>query len=310
MPANFMFPFINFVIVYFAILWIGGMSGYSSERVGIVNLAIDGYMIITAMFYAILSKYMGEVMGDAGFFLASLITGVFGMMVASLHGFATITLKVNHIISGIAINLLAAGIAIFINVTLGQSLYDSNSLKSGFDEFSPVAIGFYISSILIILFTAAIIFIYFIAIKYTKFGIRMIAVGENPNSVDSQGINVTKYQWIGVLLSGFFAGIAGSIFMFYNTSFTGSVDGMGFLCVAITIAGGWKIPNMTFFAFLFALLTGMARRNIFPMMFGGQIDPWIWESIPYIITVVSLVFFSKRNRVPKNSGMHFNKGRR
>jgi len=302
-------PFFNFALLFGVILGIGALSGYASERVGIINLGIDGMMIAGALFFGIISKYV-EPLGNGSIFLTLFIVGILSMSVGALHGFATIVLKINHIISGVAINILVLGIATFLNISLGEIVYDDASLISAYSQFNHIKGGFYGSTLWLLFGTLIIGGILYFVMTYTKIGLRFRGVGENPNAIDSQGINVYKYQWAGVLLSGFLAGIAGSVFLFATIRFDGSVQGTGFLAIAILITGQWDIRKIAISTIGFALLTAMVRRGIFSEIIGSGKFNVLWEAIPYLITIIVLIFFSKKSKQPKNNGEHFDASRR
>jgi simple sugar transport system permease protein len=228
-------------LMFGAILLAGALSGFLSERVGIVNIGIDGMMCIGALFFGI---YSSPVLGmsNLGFgmlIIPILMTMASTMLMGLLHAFATIKLKANHIISGTAINMMGLAFATFLNSKLAESLYaGATKLQSGFVSFDYLGNGIYMSSIILFLAVLAIAGCFYIFMRYTKIGLRYTAVGENPNAVDAQGISVIKYQWIGVLLSSAMAGLAGALFLFNAGQFTGNTAGLGFLALAIMVAGG------------------------------------------------------------------------
>ncbi|MDR0675162.1 MAG: ABC transporter permease [Mycoplasmataceae bacterium] len=297
-------------LMFTAILLAGSLSGYLSERVGIVNIGIDGMMCIGALFFGIYSSPMLG-MSDLGF--GMLIFPIFLTMISTtlmgaLHAFATIKLKANHIISGTAINMMGLSFATFLNSALANSLYNgATKLQSGFVSFDYLGNGIYLSSIIlfsIILIIAGCIYIF---MRYTKIGLRYNAIGENPNAVDAQGINVIKYQWIGVLLSSAMAGLAGALFLFNAGQFAGNTAGLGFLALAIMVAGGWKIEWITLISICFALFTSLSSTNILTNM---GVPKEIAFSLPYAITIVVLIAFSKRNMAPAHDGIPFDKTKR
>jgi simple sugar transport system permease protein len=185
------------LLMFAAILILGAFSGYLCERVGIVNIGIDGMMCIGALVFTIVSAPMFHIsdMGPLGLLIALPITMVISSVTGFLHAFATIKLKTNHIISGTAINLIGIALATFLNNPLGMKLFGSSSLKSAFQSFLYIP-AINVSGSSIIFFGLAIVIcicLYFVMIK-TKTGLRYRAIGENPNAVDAQGINVIKYQ--------------------------------------------------------------------------------------------------------------------
>jgi simple sugar transport system permease protein len=180
-----------------AILLAGALSGYLSERVGIVNIGIDGMMCIGALFFGIYSSpFFGmSNYGPGMLIFPLLLTMLSTMLMGALHAFATIKLKANHIISGTAINMVGLAFATFLNSVFARSLYNgATKLQSGFASFDYLGNGIYLSSILIFIAVLVIAGAIYFFMRYTKTGLRYNAVGENPNAVDAQGINVIKYQ--------------------------------------------------------------------------------------------------------------------
>jgi simple sugar transport system permease protein len=188
---------LNYFFMFGAILLAGALSGYLSERVGIVNIGIDGMMCIGALFFAI---YSSPVLGMSNYgfgmiIFPMLLTIVSTMFVGTMHAFATIKLKANHIISGTAINMIGLALATFLNSALANILYDGNTkLESGFVSFGFLGNGIYASSIIMFVIVLIIAAFTYVFMRYTKTGLRYNAVGENPNAVDAQGISVIKYQ--------------------------------------------------------------------------------------------------------------------
>jgi simple sugar transport system permease protein len=188
---------LNYTFLFTAILLCGALSGFLSERVGIINVGIDGMMCFGALFFGVLSS---PALGMANFgpgmlVIPLLLTMVFTAIAGLMHGFATIKLKANHIISGTAINLIGLALATFLNYPLGQLLYDGKAnLATGFTDFLYVGNSIYGSSIILFASVLAIAAILYVIMMFTKVGLRYRAVGENPNAVDAQFINVNKYQ--------------------------------------------------------------------------------------------------------------------
>lgn len=301
---------INYAFLFGAMLLAGALSGYLAERVGIINIGIDGMMCFGALFFAIYSSpVLGMSKVGPGMIIFPLILTVISTMLTGLmHGFATIKLKANHIISGTAINLIGVAIATFLNAPLGSALYSGGTrLQSGFSDFLYMGGSIYGSSLLMFILVLVIAIVLYVIMSYTKIGLRYKAVGENPNAVDSLGINVIKYQWTGTLLSSALAGLAGAIFMFNVKQFSGNTQGYGFLALAIMIAGAWKIEWISLVSICFSLITALSTSSVLTNL---GIPRAISFSFPYIITIVILISFSKWIRPPKHEGIPFDKSGR
>ncbi|GHU33051.1 hypothetical protein FACS1894166_07660 [Bacilli bacterium] len=186
----------NYTLMFVAILLVASLAGYLSEHVGIVNIGIDGMMCFGAVFFAIFSAPMFKMsnVGPGMFIFPLIMTMALTSITGVMHAFASIKLKANHIISGTVINLIGVAFAAFVNAPLGNVFYGQTRLASGFNDFLYLGNSIYGSSIIMCLLAVIIAVVIFIFMHYTRVGLRYRAVGENPNAVDAQGINVTKYQ--------------------------------------------------------------------------------------------------------------------
>lgn len=304
---------INLIFIMFCIFALGAASGYFSERVGIVNIGINGMMIFGAMMFSIFGGLMNPAgKGNDNLFivallLAALSTTIFGVF----FGFSTIVLKTDHVIAGTAINLLGAGLGLLFTNILGPLIFGAaaTELRNAFPYLWLIdqKIGLYGSVLLTALIVIVILIVFMVIFKFHRFGLRYKSIGENPNASDSQGINVKKYQWIGVIISSILAGLAGAIFMTRtggSTPFFGEVDGLGFMALAIMITGSWKLPLIVIVSIIFSLLYSFSEVK------NDNVDSNLIKLIPYILTLVFLVIFSKWMRGPKFAGQHFDKSRR
>ncbi len=315
--------FLNTAFLLFAVLGLGSLAGYFCERVGIVNIAIDGQMIFGALIFSIFgmlfNEWLGEELSGIMILIPLLISAILSIFLSWIFGLLTIKLKADHVVAGTAIYLLTAGIATFITVPLGNSISDGISPKLKVEYIPKWVIGdsLYGESIMLIALAAIIIFVAIFVMNKTRFGLRMKAIGDNPNAVNAQGIDVNKYKWIGAMLSGVFAAIAGSIFMiggqstgFGTSYFEGNVAGLGFLCIAIVVSGAWKIPFMAISALIFAgLMSGAnilaSNKTISDSI--GKYSQHIVNAIPFVASLIVLCIFSRKGFAPKALGKHFDK---
>ncbi len=305
------FPYvINLTFLFASVLMLGSLSGYFSERVGIANIGINGQMIFGALMFCIFSEIFYSRLGNESFVLPMLFAMVLTLLMSSLFGFLTITLKANQIVAGTAINLLGAGLGTFLTEPLGQLISNGvhTKLQSeylGIDGLNGSS--FYLTTLLIFIAVIIILIGLLFMMKYTPFGLRLRAIGNNPNAVDAQGINVIKYQWVAVSLSGLLAGLAGALYM-YNLGgqFLGNVSGYGFLSLAILIAGSWRIPLLIIISIGFAFLTKVFEQ----LTISNNVPRDVSYIISYAITLVGMIAFSRWNVGPKNIGIPFDKTKR
>ncbi|MBE4704322.1 ABC transporter permease [Spiroplasma platyhelix] len=292
----------------FVVLIFGALAGLISERSGVTNIGIEGMMTIGALIFAVFAKGVGASWGNWSQIIALLCAGLVGVLFASLHAFAAVTLKADQIISGVAINILAAAIALFVVQLPGNNGFIAfNTIytlpKIGSGEFFNIYLLIAVVTIVII----------GLALKYTKWGLRHIATGENPNAADAAGINVIKRRYAAVLLSGFLAAMAGAVFTMYASgTFRAVVNGNGFLAIAILIFGQWRVPLITIGAALFAIVETTGAR----ISYQTGVSSWVvtnkelFNTLPFVISLLVLVFTSKWSKAPKALGVPFNKSKR
>ena len=303
----------GYAIVYFTIISSGALSGIFSERAGIVNIGINGMMIMGGITYAIFSYYITDKgtkeangMQVAAYLASIVVAGLF----AGLHALASIKFKANQIISGTAINMLALGLSIMlIKIVAEQSEIHVSLKEITFSKNkSSLAGQFGMNFILTIFIIAGAWF----ALNKTKWGLRLKAVGENPAAADAAGINVYAKQYQGVMISGMFAGLGGAFFAQYVGSFQGNVQGVGFLALAVMIMGQWKTHWSGVGALIFAVLTGLAIYIQYNADWIPALSKYsqITRALPFIICLISMVVFSKTSRAPKAAGVPYNKALR
>lgn len=297
----------NAAFMYAAILIIAALSGFFTERAGIANISIDGQMIFGALIFCIMGGIIQPSLGNNSPLLPLLISSVLTILASSLFGLLTIKLKANQIVAGTAINLLAIGLGSFLSEPLAPIIDSSwTNLRGSYLPSGYVGNSIYTTAIFVFLLAILIAVGLFVMIKFTPFGLRLRAIGENPYAVDSQGINVERCQWIATTISGALAGLAGGMFIYTNgtNAFYGNVSGMGFLALAILIAGSWRIPLLTVIAVIFSILTNALTKT----SSSGNID--LSKMLPYAITLVAMVAFSKWMKPPRFVGQPYvNAGR-
>jgi ABC-type uncharacterized transport system permease subunit len=317
------------VMVAMTPLLIVALGGMFSERGGVINIALEGIMIMGAFATAVvLINFIDVIPMQLLFVLSIIISGFAGLLFSLLHSYASITMKANQVISGTALNLIIAPLA--ATAIKAVRRVDSTWIEWGGESFiirevpllseipvigdiffKNIFLSFYIG--LVILFIA-----YFVMFK-TKFGLRLRSCGENPHAADALGINIYKMRYYGVAISGFLAGVGGSIFLLTinATSFRAdsmAVSGFGFLALAVLIFGNWN-PRRIFFAALFfaffrtvdanfTILNSLIN-NALPVVYRN-----LFKMVPYLATLILLVFTSKRSQAPKAIGKVYEQGER
>lgn len=300
-------------------LLIVALGAMFSERSGVLNIGLEGIMIMGAFggimaINALSGKLPAQMLLLAGI-LASMIVG---MVFTFFHAFAAITLKADQTISGTALNLFAPAFCIFVaRVIQGvqQVPFDNIFRLDKIPVLGDIPfIGevlfqkFYLTTYLGFL----LLIISWIVINKTRMGLRLRACGENPHAADSVGINVTKMRYLGVMISGALGGLGGLVFVVpTGTTFNASVAGYGFLALAVLIFGQWRPGRIAVAAMFFGLMkTVAAAYSGIPALARLGLPDTVYKMIPYIATIVVLMFTSKNSKSPAASGVPYNKGER
>ena len=300
-------------------LLIVALGGMFSERSGVVNIALEGIMVMgafTSIFFINLTQnYMS---GNVQLLIAVLIAAVTGMAFSLFHAIAAVNLKADQTISGTALNMFAPAFAIFIAriVQTVQQIEFKNTFRIvevpilskipilGEMLFKNSYITTYIGILILILSS--------IVLYKTKFGLRLRACGENPHAANTAGIKVELIQYAGVIISGALAGIGGLVFVVpTSTNFNATVSGYGFLAVAVLIFGQWKPKYILFASFFFGFMKALSNSYAsIPFLFALNIQSNIYKMVPYIATILVLIFTSKKSAAPRASGIPFDRMQR
>lgn len=326
-------------IIYTIPLILVALAGVFAERSGIINLALEGIMIIGAFAGAWFIRSIQE----AGFqeknaqwllLLTMLVTAMAGALFSLLLSFSAVKMKADQTIGGTALNLLAPALVLFlVNILFQQNTlnlrYDAPSwfmlfkTDFGFDKKADIGLlgDIFINKVYLTTYIGIAIYVILSIILYkTKFGLRLRACGEHPQAADSVGINVYKMRYIGTTISGALAGLGGFIYALTTSNGTanGDVAGFGFLALAVMIFGNWKPGNIAVVGFLFGLLKCVAASastldingdGVFLLANLG-LSNYVYNMIPYVITLIVLAFTSKKSRAPKAEGIPYDKGMR
>lgn len=300
-------------------LMIVALGGMFSERSGVVNIALEGIMTMGA-FTGILFLNLtgGRMSGQAQLLLAILISTATGAAFAFFHAYASINMKANQTISGTALNMFAPAFAIFVaRVIQGvQQIQFSNTFRIesvpllgkipflGPLLFQNTYITTYLGILILVVST--------LVLYKTRFGLRLRSCGEHPQAADAAGINVYRMQYAGVLISGMLGGLGGLVFVVpTSTNFNADVAGYGFLALAVLIFGQWKPVKIMWASLFFGLMKAVAAAySGIPFLAATGIPSYVYKMIPYLATLVVLVFTSKNSQAPRASGIPYDKGQR
>lgn len=306
--------------MFFAIpLLIVALGGMFAERSGVINIALEGIMVMGAFIsISFINIVQGSMSGQLLIILAILVAALSGGIFSLLHAFASINLKADQTISGTALNMFAPAFAIFV-ARMVQGIQQIQFTDSFHIAKVPVlgdipVIGnlFFQNCYITTYIGLAIFVVAAVTIQYTRFGLRLRSCGEHPQAADSVGINVYKIRYAGVIISGALAGIGGLVFVVpTSTNFNASVAGYGFLALAVLIFGQWRSSRILGAAFFFGIMKTLASTySGIPWIKDLPIPNEIYKMIPYIATLIVLVFSSKNSQAPRAEGIPYDKGSR
>jgi ABC-type uncharacterized transport system permease subunit len=282
-------------------LVLGAMCGLMGERAAVINIGIEGQMLMSAFIGFLVNVYTGDLL------LAVLAGVVTGAILGALLAFMSVTLKIDQIIGGTVINILALGLTGYF--------YTAGLTTKG--KLLPIPLGPLAKIPLIgpVLFnnppityaTIILVFVVHYVLFHTRWGLRTRAVGEHPRAADTVGINVLMMRYANVILGGAIAGLAGAFLTLEAVgSFErGMTNGRGFVALAVMIFGKWT----PFGAWGAALLFGFASAMQTQLQFGGEINipHQFIGMLPYLLTIVVLAGFGGRARPPAADGVPYEK---
>ena len=269
------------MLVLSAPLILAAMGGYTSERGGVINIGLEGMMLISACVTALAGPKFGPWGGLAFGIGASLTLAMFHWLVTQIY-------RVDHVISGMAINAIAAGGTNYLYGKLADP-----SMSSA--PHLPVALFTVVAFVLPLglwLYT-----------RFTRGGLRLMAVGADPAKARLVGIQPLKVRFLGLVATGVFTGLAGAQLIAYTPSFTDNMTaGRGYIALAALIVGGWR-PAPAFLACLaFGLFSALQVQLQGTAVFGAQVPSEAWAALPYVVTIIALAGFLGRNRTPAGLG--------
>ncbi|WP_047151006.1 ABC transporter permease [Aneurinibacillus tyrosinisolvens] len=314
---------INNMLVYATPLIFAALGGVFSERSGVVNIGLEGMMIIGAFGGALGTIWFGQE-AQAGSFAAAAapwigiaVAALFGLLLAIPHAVASIHFKADQVVSGVAINFLALGVSVYFV----KQIYNAAQTPAVAQLIHKQAIPL-LSSIPVVgqaffvLYPTTILALLFVALAYyilykTPFGLRLRAVGEHPAAADTNGINVYKMRYIAVLISGMLAGIGGavqSLAIAGNYQY-GTISGQGFMALAAMIFGKWHPVGAMLAALFFGLAQAISALSQ-TIGLNAYIPNDFINMFPYVVTILALAGLVGKTNAPAADGKPYEKGSR
>ena len=309
---------IQYTLIFASVLMLVALGGCFSEHSGIINIGLEGIMVIGAMGGALMMRYLPDgTSAPVMIVMVCLAAVLAGALYSLLLAVAAINFNADQTIIGTAMNMLGTAMATVIVKALNM-MEDVNNVSSTI-EYVDQKKAFYFNvgsmelSWFMVIAVVLLIMSHVILYK-TRFGLRLCACGEHPQAADSVGINVYKMRYAGVIISGILGGLGGIVYITSGVSewkFENGVAGFGFLALAVMIFGQWKPVNIALAALLFGLMRALSNVYVaFDFLANLNIPGTVYNMLPYIISLVVLIFTSKKSRAPKAEGIPYDKGSR
>ena len=305
-------------------LFVMAMGAIYSEKSGVTNLAVEGFQGFGAFVGALCAVLLMPSMGEgsqAVIYIAMLAAFIGGGLYAILHAMLCINFRADQTISGVVVNILSVALTAFLTSTANKIMNGDSSNKFILGVSNrytipvlsdiPVVGAFFTNMYPFEFIIAAIAVVAWYLMYKTRFGMHLRACGENPQAVDAAGGNVQRTRFIAVMISGALAGVGGICFAYsISANFSPSIYmGYGYLAISAMIFGNWNIlPTAAVCMFFGLAKSGGYQLCLYMGLPSNYSD--LFMMLPYVLTLILLVFFSKKNHPPKAAGEAYDKGKR
>ena len=309
---------LQYTLIFASVLLLVALGGCFSEHSGVINIGLEGIMVMGALGGALMMKFLPA--GTSAFvvvLLTVLASILLGMIYSLLLAVAAVNFKADQTLVGTAMNLLGTAAAtVFVKAM--NTAADPDNVSSTIQYLDGrkaflVNIGGFEFNWCMLLAVIALVIAYVVLYK-TRFGLRLCACGEHPQAADSVGINVYRMRYAGVLISGVLGGLGGNVYIIAGVSewkFENGVAGFGFLALAVMIFGQWKPTRIALAALLFGFFRALGNvYSGFDLLSNLNLPSSVYNMLPYVISLVVLAFTSQKSRAPKAEGIPYDKGQR
>ena len=309
---------LQYTLIFASVLLLVALGGCFSEHSGVINIGLEGIMVMGALGGALMMKFLPA--GTSAFvvvLLTVLASILLGMIYSLLLAVAAVNFKADQTLVGTAMNLLGTAAAtVFVKAM--NTAADPDNVSSTIQYLDGrkaflVNIGGFEFNWCMLLAVIALVIAYVVLYK-TRFGLRLWACGEHPQAADSVGINVYRMRYAGVLISGVLGGLGGIVYIIAGVSewkFENGVAGFGFLALAVMIFGQWKPTRIALAALLFGFFRALGNvYSGFDLLSNLNLPSSVYNMLPYVISLVVLAFTSQKSRAPKAEGIPYDKGQR
>lgn len=309
---------IQYTLLFASVLILVALGGCFSEHSGVINIGLEGIMVMGALGGALMMKFLPA--GTSAFvvvLLTVLASILLGMIYSLLLAVAAVNFKADQTLVGTAMNLLGTAAAtVFVKAmntaesvdNVSSTIQYINAKKAFLVNINGFEFNWFMLLALIALVCS------YVVLYKTRFGLRLMACGEHPQAADSVGINVYKMRYAGVLISGMLGGLGGIVYITAGVSewkFEYGVAGFGFLALAVMIFGQWKPTRIALAALLFGFFRALGNVYTgFEFLKALNLPSGVYNMLPYIVSLIVLAFTSKKSRAPKAEGIPYDKGLR
>ena len=309
---------LQYTLIFASVLVLVALGGCFSEHSGVINIGLEGIMVMGALGGALMMKFLPDSTPAFLMILLVVLAAILlGMIYSLLLAVAAINFKADQTLVGTAMNLLGTAAAtVFVKAMNTAESVDNVSSTIQYINAKKaflVNIGGFEFNWFMLMALIALVVSYVVLYK-TRFGLRLMACGEHPQAADSVGINVYKMRYAGVLISGLLGGLGGIVYITAGVSewkFENGVAGFGFLALAVMIFGQWKPTRIALAALLFGFFRALGNVYTgFDLLKAMNLPAAVYNMLPYIISLVVLAFTSKKSRAPKAEGIPYDKGQR
>ena len=310
---------LQYTLIFASVLMLVALGGCFAERSGVVNIGLEGIMVIGALGGALVLKFLPATVGPLVMVLVTVAaSALFGLLFSLFLAVAAISFKADQTITGTAMNMLATAGATVAVKAMNTAMSGGNDVSSDIaythtKDLLLVRLGSFEFN-WFMLVAAIYLAVSYVALYKTRFGLRLRACGEHPQAADSVGINVYKMRYAGVLISGLLGGLGGIVYITAGVSvwkFENGVAGFGFLALAVMIFGSWHPLKIALAALLFGFCRALGNvYSGFDFLAAMNIPSVVYNMLPYIISLIVLALTSKKSMGPKAAGIPYDKGTR
>ena len=310
---------LQYTLIFASVLMLVALGGCFAERSGVINIGLEGIMVIGALGGALVMKFLPVSVGVLPMVgLTVLASALLGCLFSLFLAVAAISFKADQTITGTAMNMLATAGATVAVKAMNTAASGGNDVSSDITythakDLFIVRIGQFEFNWFMLVAAVCLVVSYVVMYKST-FGLRLRSCGEHPQAAASVGISVQKMRYSGVLISGLLGGLGGIVYITAGVSvwkFENGVAGFGFLAMAVMIFGGWHPLKVALAALLFGFLRALGNvYSGFDFLMMLNIPSVVYNMLPYIISLVVLAFTSKKSRAPKAAGIPYDRSTR